>query len=954
MYGSWVRIPAGSLQPLNLSGFFVLYGLDCIFDFLKTMKKIILLLVFLSFYQCFSQTESLKLRGDYLNICPSTFIFEDTTGSLSFEEVQQKTFISHQKQQFIFPFSNHVFWVKFNLKNQSNENDWVLVWENAMVENLTFFIPNENGTFHQVKEGCLVYKNKNRFAENTVSVPFNTFDKNAHIFYVKIQSQRGHQANFEVYSDSKFIDYKLSSFKKEGFMNGLFALRIVYLILLAFFVVKDKTFRQYSILTIFRSIGYWGLLGILGASFTTNTKLALHINQQAYYLMPLWFSIVLYSFLEIHRFPKFFRIILKIIPFLTVFLCLNIIIFYKWYWLKAATIMYVFSIFFILLLYIISIIKKYKVEWSYSIPFLLGICSNVHFPARLLGMKDFPGSGIFSTTLFIAEIIVFGLFLGRIIRNYEKNRIITNNELMFNKEQASKLKALDVAKNNFFTNISHEFRTPLTLILAPVEDLINENPNNAVFKIIHRNAYRLLELINQLLDIGKLEDGQMKVMLEKTDLVKYFRTLTSSFSSLAESKGISFEFSQDKQNAIGFIDKDKVEKIVGNLLSNAFKFTEKGKKVSVEIIYKTDIQSVSIEIIDEGIGISNEKILRIFDRFYQIDDTRNRKYEGTGIGLALVKELVNVLEGKIRVESQENIGTSFLVILPINDLMISSENIGISKDEINRKTSHFKIEIEIKNDELGFQKTEIDNILLVVDDNADIREYIRGVFENSYQIIEASNGKEGLLKAIEITPTLVISDLMMPEMDGLEFCKKLKSEEKTSHIPVVMLTAKATLESKIEGLELGADDYLLKPFNAKEIQVRVKNLIEKQEKLRQYFTQKTIVLKPTEINVNSKEEAFLKKVMAVIENNLADNQFNVEQFSLEMNMSQSQLVRKLKALTNLTANEFLRHFRLQRAAELLEKKSGTVSEIAFQVGFEHLSYFSKVFQEKFNKLPSEY
>ncbi len=919
------------------------------------MKKLIVAFLFLSFFRCFSQSAPSNLQGDYLNICPSTSIFDDTLGVLTFEEVQRKSFIPHTNQQFIFPFSSHVFWIKFNIKNQDlTNNDWVFVWDNAMVENLTFFIPQPDGNYKLVQEGCLVYKSKNRFAENTVSLPFKTFDNKVHTYYVKVQSQRGHQADFEIYSANKFLDHKLSSFKNEGFMNGLFALRIVYLVLLAFFVIKDRTFRQYSILTIFRSIGYWGILGILGASITTNTKLALHINQQAYYLMPLWFSIVLYSFLEIHRFPKFLQIVLKIIPFTTVFLCLNIIIFYKWYWLKAATILYVFSIFFIVLLYGISIVKKYKVEWAYSIPFLLGICSNVYIPARLLGMKDFPGSGLFSATLFIAEIIVFGLFLGRIIRNYEKNRIITDNELMFNKEQASKLKALDLAKNNFFTNISHEFRTPLTLILAPIEDLIGKNPNNNVYKVIQRNANRLLDLINQLLDISKLENGQMNVEYEKTDLVRYFRTLTSSFLSMAESKGITFEFSQDNKNAIGMIDKDKVEKIISNLLSNAFKFTEKGKKVRVEVLYQSENQSVIVIIKDEGIGISNEKILRIFDRFYQVDDTRNRKYEGTGIGLALVKELVNVLDGTIRVESQENIGTSFFVNLPINDLIISTENISTGHKEFSLKNSKQTDKIEPKINEFILQKNDIENIILVVDDNEDIREYIKSIFENSYQIIEASNGKKGLVKAVDITPTLIISDLMMPEMDGFEFCKTLKLDEKTSHIPIVMLTAKANTESKIEGLELGADDYLLKPFNATEIQVRVKNLIEKQEKLRQYYAQKTIDLKPTEISVSSKEEVFMKKVISIIERNLSDNQFSVEQFSLEMNMSQSQLVRKLKALTNLTANEFLRDFRLQRAAELFEKKSGTVSEIAFQVGFEHLSYFSKVFQEKFKKLPSEY
>jgi signal transduction histidine kinase/DNA-binding response OmpR family regulator len=919
------------------------------------MKKIISFLLFISFYQCFSQTAILNSRISSLNLCQSSSIFEDTTSKLSFEDVQQKKFIPYKKQQFIFPFTDHVFWVKFNISNQdTNSKGWVFVWDNAMVENLYFYIPQANGTYKEIKEGCLVYKSKNRFTENIVNIPFKTFDNQAHTFYVKVQSQRGHQAFLDLYSEPTYLDYKLSKFKGEGFMNGLFFLRIVYLILLAFFVIKDKTFRQYSILTLFRSIGYWGLFGILGASFTSNTQLALHINQQVYYLMPLWFSLVLYSFLEIDRFPKFLRIILKIIPFLTVFFCLNILIFYQWYWLKAATMMYVFTIFFIVILYAIAIIKKYKIEWSYSIPFLLGICSNLYIPARLLGMKDFPGSGTFSALLLISEIMIFGLFLGRIIRNYEKNRIIADNELMFNKEQAAKLQALDVAKTNFFANISHEFRTPLTLILSPIQELIKENPEKGMYQIIHRNANRLLQLINQLLDLSKLEEGQMKVTLERTDLVKYFRTLTSSFSSLAESKEIGFEFSQTKLNAVGMIDKDKVEKIITNLLSNAFKFTEKGKSVKVKILYNLGSESIDIEITDEGIGISKEKALRIFDRFYQVDDAHNRKFEGTGIGLALVKELVNVLEGTIKVESKENIGTSFFINLSIENLMISTENVEIPSIKISRELSDNIEQTTIFKPQVNLPKSENENILLVVDDNADIRAYIRAVFQNEYQVIEAINGKDGLLKATETTPNLIISDLMMPEMDGFEFCKHLKSEEKTSHIPVVMLTAKANMESKIEGLELGADDYLLKPFNASELEIRVKNLIEKQEKLRQYFTQKTINLKPTEVHVNSKEEIFLKKVKDIIEKNLADNQFSVEQFCLEMNMSQSQLVRKLKALTNLTANEFLRDFRLQRAEELLEKKSGTVSEIAFQVGFEHLSYFSKVFQEKFGKLPSEY
>lgn len=898
----------------------------------------------------FSQIIVLKSSSHVLNLSPNTFIFEDSLSNLSFPEIQKQKFIPYTKDAYLFPFTDHTFWLKVLIENQSQiQKDWVFSWENAMVENIFFYIPQPNGTFKEIKDGCLVYKPQNRFVENTVNVPFSTFDNKAHTFYVKIQSKRGHKASLVLYPKT---DYEISNFnaqKRSVFVSGLLILRGVYLLLLAIFVIKDKTFRRYSMLTIFRSLGFWGFLGIFGAMFTKNTTWAMHLNQQFYYLMPLCFAIILPSFLEIHRFPNYVRILLKIIPVLCIIFCVNIFFFYQWYWLKLATILLVFNNLFIVLLYIVSFIKKYKVEWAYSVPLLLGICSNIHYPARLLGMSDFPGSTQISYGLFVSEILFFGLFLGRIIRAYEKNKIKTASELIFNQEQSTKLQALDIAKTNFFANISHEFRTPLTLILAPTQDLIKENPTKTVYQIIHRNASRLLELTNQLLDLSKLDAGQLKVELEETELTKYFRTLLSSFTSLAASKEITFEFNQNKAMVFGKIDKDKIEKIIINVLSNAFKFTKTGGIVSININYN---KNLLIEIHDSGIGISKDNLKNIFSRFYQIDDNNNRKYEGTGIGLALVLELVNVLKGTINVESIENKGTSFFINLPITFMRSLDETQQKPTLEPSIQQTMREIFPADKIQEHSFSPN--DNVLLVVDDNEDIRSYIRTIFEHEYKIIEAVNGIDGLLKANKTIPNLIISDLMMPEMDGFEFCKILKSEEKTSHIPVVMLTAKANLESRIEGLELGADDYLLKPFNSTEIRVRVKNLIEKQEKLRSFYTQKIIELKPYEVKVNSKEEIFLRKAMIIIEQNFANNQFSVEQFSLEMDMSQSQLVRKLKALTNLTGNEFIRDFRLQRAAELLEKKAGTISEIAFQVGFENLSYFSKVFQEKFEKLPSEY
>jgi DNA-binding response OmpR family regulator len=398
------------------------------------------------------------------------------------------------------------------------------------------------------------------------------------------------------------------------------------------------------------------------------------------------------------------------------------------------------------------------------------------------------------------------------------------------------------------------------------------------------------------------------------------------------------------------------------------KFTEKEGKVKVFIEYSTnnDVslpQHVTIKIQDEGIGISKEKLPKIFDRFYQVDTAQNRGYEGTGIGLALVKELVEVMKGEIFVESKENFGTTFIVKLPFeaceSDNVIT-ENETIKNQQITEIESNFlSSETSVNNyqneleDRRLSQKSEKD-LLLIIDDNADIRQYLRSIFEKEYQIIEAIDGEDGLQKAIAQTPDVIISDLMMPKMDGFELCKSIKTNEKTSHIPVILLTAKATIESRIEGFEHEADDYLTKPFNRKEIKARVRNVILVREKMKNYFSEKVVNLKPNEIKVSSLDEIFIQKAIAIIEQNLSDSKYDVVQFSQEMNMSASQLLRKLKALTNLTANEFIRDFRLHRAAELLSKKSGTVSEIAFQVGFEHLSYFSKVFQEKFGQLPSEY
>ncbi|GAB3902688.1 two-component regulator propeller domain-containing protein [Larkinella knui] len=537
---------------------------------------------------------------------------------------------------------------------------------------------------------------------------------------------------------------------------------------------------------------------------------------------------------------------------------------------------------------------------------------------------------------------------------FQTQRWLLQQQVIFEQNEASRLAELDALKTQFFTNISHEFRTPLTLILGPIEQLTQEYAQDARFPLLQRNANRLLNLINQLLDLSKLEAGQMKSETVEGDITAFFRTLASSFSSLAENRFIQFSFGQNATELWADFDRDKIEKIVSNLLANAFKFTPAGKAVRMEIDYSAQSleNTLILTIQDTGIGMNSAHLEHIFERFYQIDQNIGRTvYEGTGIGLALVNELVKVLKGTIRVTSTEGIGTAFTVTLPLRIMTRPEPVLTPAGASAVVDPGWFETPARV-DDHPRNEVTE--NCLLIIDDNADIRAYVRSIFETDYAIIEAVDGQEGLEKATAMLPDLVICDLMMPRLDGYGFCRTLKTQAATSHIPVVMLTAKAAVENRIEGFELGADDYLTKPFNRDEIRARVWNLLQKQARLRHFFGGPPNGPVPVSDPGQLKEQAFLLKAIAVIEQHLAESTFSVEQLSEALNLSQRQLVRKLKALTDQTGVEFIRNRRLERAAVVLRQGNHTVSEVAYQVGFESLSYFTRVFQDKYGVLPSAF
>lgn len=537
-----------------------------------------------------------------------------------------------------------------------------------------------------------------------------------------------------------------------------------------------------------------------------------------------------------------------------------------------------------------------------------------------------------------------------------KNKIeITLNEL---KIAQAKLQELDKLKSQFFANISHEFRTPLTLIMGEIENVIASNIHSSDKKkleIANRNANKLLVLINQLLELSKIDAGHLELENKKGNLVTFLKNIFFSFESLSSSKNILLRFNSDTENITVAFDHEKMETIFYNLLSNAFKFTEGPGEVSLSV---KKIESKKIEIIlkDTGIGIPQEQVPNIFNRFFQSDSSIIRKHEGTGIGLALVKELVELHQGEISVSSRENEGTEFRILLPLS---LEQKKSILSEDTkvqiIEEKTPHnTKAQSAIQpmlteNFEPGNHKKNI----LIVEDNIEVREYINEQLRNSFRIKEAQNGEEGLLAAKDQLPDLIITDVMMPHMDGYEFCREIRNDEKTSHIPIVMLTAKAGFDDKISGLETGIDAFLTKPFRAKELKIRVKNLIAQREQLRKRFSNSTVI-RPTEVSAISTDQSFLKKTLAVIEKNFHDENFSVEQLASKINMSVSQLNRKLNALIDQPAGQLIRSLRLQRAADLLKQKSGSVSEICYNLGFSNLSYFSRAFRKQFGRTPTEY
>jgi len=518
-------------------------------------------------------------------------------------------------------------------------------------------------------------------------------------------------------------------------------------------------------------------------------------------------------------------------------------------------------------------------------------------------------------------------------------------------------------KMGFFTDVSHELRTPLTLILGPLGEISRDEQltqqGRQYIGLIEKNARRMLRLVNHILDFRKVEEKKMKLQLKKVDMVSFVREITDHFVALAIERNISFSFETEINYLETWVDEEKLDIVIYNLLSNAFKFTDGGKKITVKLCALAGESSYRIDVSDEGIGIPAEKIPLLFNRFVTFNQPINNHQKGTGIGLTLSKELVALHKGTLGVESVEGFGSTFTITMKAGREHFTADEIFLSEDnKVHSQLYTSDGEQLLANG--NSSEIELPDrhapLLMLVEDHSELRNFLSAQFRRKFRIVEAIDGAEGLIKARKLLPDLIVSDVMMPNMDGIEMLDHLKNDFKTSHIPVILLSAKSTVENQVEGLRYGADIYMTKPFSPEILIYQVENLLQQRRKLMEYLRgeNKKVELNPENVMVTSKDEEFLKQLTRIVDDNIPNSNFNIEEIAAVVGLGRSSFFKKVKGLTGFAPVELVRDFRIKRAVQLMQSGDYSISEIAFLSGFNSAAYFSTCFKEKYLETPSEY
>lgn len=905
-------------------------------------------------------------------------VYPDSDNNLSPEQIltdTTHTFLKGDKLPRMLDVGT-TYWGKLSLKTEEPLVGWTLHFEDKMIGPPAW--TKSNGTvdvygyidkellFHQ-KTGAEYPKEEKAYKGNWImnaitldSLPVNKVVE----IVVKVKGNAmGYPAYFNLTARSPDQPY-YHQFNQYHSSFNIFLFGVTFIILLYHFL-------QYIYLR--EPIFLWFCIWLAFCTLTQAMTVGFIIGGLAKFRYITWLLVangIFYSFWFFGRefvnsktkFPRLDKVMLGLALFILVeilSMTLYVLVENPQTYFTGVGVHYIFLNIYAIASFIVSIILVFKRDLFAR---YFGIGSIVGSLALIIGTLWSMGILMppfrldpYATGIFL-QIVLYSFGIAYRRQTIAKRNEMERVEAEKSRSEVLRMKDLDELKTRFFTNISHEFRTPLTLIQGPLENakrVQNLQGQEGVtlsekeFNIVQRNSSRLQSLVNQLLELSKLESGNTMLSLTKNDIVPFLKLMLFSFESMAERSQIDYEVVFNSGSKMAYFDSDKLQKIIANILSNAFKYT--GERGKVAVIVDFDEENLNLSVSDTGSGISKEDLTNVFDRFYRVEGSEQT---GSGIGLALTKELVDLHQGEIKVVSETGKGTTFYLKVPIAlEVLPKSAMIVEAQESMASAEGHFETSTKVSENDSNRSKKDLP-IALIVEDNEDLRSYVGGILEDQYEIFLAKDGEEGEKLAMAEIPDIIISDVMMPKKDGFAMCDALKMNSKTSHIPIILLTAKAGHDNKMQGLYQGADAYLTKPFAAEELLVRIKNLIGLRQNLWEKVKE-TNGLLVDELQLNSMEDEFLRKVFQIINENLEDSSFSVELLASTVGFSRAQLHRKLKALINKSPNQLISEIRLNTAYQFLQNKTGNVSEVAYSVGFSNLSYFAKTFKEKFGISPSE-
>ncbi len=905
------------------------------------------------------------------------FVLNDTISDFSIEEITRPDL----QNRFLPPSkitqkikSNTVYWSKLQIENKlanANEHlEWVFSISNTFTK-LTLFYQDENGQWIAEINGSSEQISKKKFVPTKTGNWFKLAFPPGKVVTLYFQGENERigippkfQANIQPIDS--FYDNLIESKIWSTLFVGFLAMMLIYN-LLNFIFIKDSSYLYYSGY-LFMVLTYTSYISDDLKDWIGDFVFVKNPNYLSFFKISLYVGLMSYlsfirSFLDLeHLLPKwdrYFRFLIWLgLPLIFVFVFLAIRYNFNYLIDDRITVVYILLVSISAMIFIYPLWKtkdKKGIFITTGIAILsLGFILTLH--SR---MTQIPFTVSYLKMGTLLEILIFSMGLAyrnrqQIVDKQLSDFALRESQLLQAQDhlEAERLKELNEFKSSFFTNVSHEFRTPLTVILG-MTDRLSSSENDASkshqLALIKRSGENLLHLINQILDLAKLESKTLKFNYIQGDIISYLRYITESLHSLANAQNLMLRVESEEVVIVMDYDPERMLQIVYNLLSNAINFTPSGGQIVLRV--GTQDSRLHISVTDSGVGIPEAELPYLFDRFYQAKNQHHSKTGGTGVGLSLVAQLINVMEGTISVESKLGHGSTFHVNLPITNNGVFEE-IGTRKTLSNLALSSIK---QIPTQDIYSITNDLNHPhVLVIEDNADVVEYLKACLQDNYVLDYAYNGSAGVEKATVNIPDLIICDVMMPEKDGFEVVEILKNDERTSHIPMILLTAKADLSSRIKGLKEGADAYLSKPFNQEELLVTVSNLLSTRKKLQEKYQQKIFnkELPPANVESINLEDIFLKNVMAVIEDNYSKDDFGLPQLCQKVGMSRSQLFRKMKALTDIAPSDLIRKHRLNKAKSLLVSGDANVSEAAWNVGFKDPSYFSKLYQEEFGEAPS--